>query len=312
MTYVKTRLKRELVIDSIITIHHFEYMKDFEFHGESHDFWEFLYVEKGTILVQAGEKQLELEKGTIVFHEPNEFHSLKSIGAAAPRLIALSFTSRSPAIRFFRNQCFSLNSSEYNLLSLLVHIAKEALSMPIHLPHVEQLYWNESLPFGTEQLILTYLELFLLTLIRHHFDDNNEKSLKPTAAKTNHSSKTSRSFITPSNEAANLDNIIEYIHFHVCEQLKIEEICSYFSFSRSSLQNLFHKEKGCGPIEYFNSLKIEKAKDMIREGRKNITEISYDLSYCSLQYFSRQFKKFTGMSPKEYETSIKSISHAFK
>lgn len=102
------------------------------------------------------------------------------------------------------------------------------------------------------------------------------------------------------------------MHFHVCEQLKIEEICSYFSFSRSSLQNLFHKEKGCGPIEYFNSLKIEKAKDMIREGRKNITEISYDLSYCSLQYFSRQFKKFTGMSPKEYETSIKSISHAFK
>ena len=61
MTQIKTRLKRELVIDSIITIHHFEYMKDFQFHGESHDFWEFLYVEKGTILVQAGEKQLTLE-----------------------------------------------------------------------------------------------------------------------------------------------------------------------------------------------------------------------------------------------------------
>lgn len=41
MTYIKTTLKREIAIDSIITIHYFEYMKDFVFHGESHDFWSF-------------------------------------------------------------------------------------------------------------------------------------------------------------------------------------------------------------------------------------------------------------------------------
>ena len=55
MTYIKTTLKREIAIDSIITIHYFEYMKDFVFHGESHDFWEFLYVDQGSVIVQAGE-----------------------------------------------------------------------------------------------------------------------------------------------------------------------------------------------------------------------------------------------------------------
>ena len=48
MTYIETKLKREIVIDSIITIHYFEYMRDFVFRGESHDFWEFMYVDKGT------------------------------------------------------------------------------------------------------------------------------------------------------------------------------------------------------------------------------------------------------------------------
>lgn len=38
MTYIETKLKREIVIDSIITIHYFEYMRDFVFRGESHIF----------------------------------------------------------------------------------------------------------------------------------------------------------------------------------------------------------------------------------------------------------------------------------
>ena len=53
MTYIKTKLKRSIDIDAIITLHYFEYMKNFEFKGESHNFWEFLYVDKGTIAVRA-------------------------------------------------------------------------------------------------------------------------------------------------------------------------------------------------------------------------------------------------------------------
>ena len=66
MTYIKTTLKREIAIDSIITIHYFEYMKDFVFHGESHDFWEFLYVDQGSVIVQA-EKIISGWKPAILF-----------------------------------------------------------------------------------------------------------------------------------------------------------------------------------------------------------------------------------------------------
>ena len=39
MGYVSTRMKKEINIESIVTIHYFEYMKNFVFQGESHDFW---------------------------------------------------------------------------------------------------------------------------------------------------------------------------------------------------------------------------------------------------------------------------------
>ena len=78
MTYIKTKLKRSIDIDAIITLHYFEYMKNFEFKGESHNFWEFLYVDKGTIAVRADDTWTTLKTGDIIFHQPNEFHAIKS------------------------------------------------------------------------------------------------------------------------------------------------------------------------------------------------------------------------------------------
>lgn len=60
MTYIKITLKRE------ITIHYFEYMKDFVFHGESHDFWEFLYVDREASLYRL-EKIISGWKPAILF-----------------------------------------------------------------------------------------------------------------------------------------------------------------------------------------------------------------------------------------------------
>ena len=86
MTYIKTKLKRSIDIDAIITLHYFEYMKNFEFKGESHNFWEFLYVDKGTVAVRADDTWTTLKTGDIIFHQPNEFHAIKSIGKDSPNL----------------------------------------------------------------------------------------------------------------------------------------------------------------------------------------------------------------------------------
>ena len=89
MTYIKTKLKRSIDIDAIITLHYFEYMKNFEFKGESHNFWEFLYVDKGTIAVRADDTWTTLKTGDIIFHQPNEFRPAIWAGQLTPTVRSL-------------------------------------------------------------------------------------------------------------------------------------------------------------------------------------------------------------------------------
>lgn len=303
MTYVKTHLKREIVINSIITIHYFEYMRDFIFHGEAHDFWEFAYVDKGSVRIQAGEEQYLLHAGDIIFHEPNEFHAIESVGNTSPNLVAVSFVTHSSAMQIFRQKRCTLTMEERTLISKLISIARETLATPMNLPSIEQVKLRPNTPFGSEQLILLYLELFLITVARNHASTQGVSPQNPVPK------------ISPErvmNKSERIEKIIEYMEFHICEQLTISDICEAHSLSRSALQSLFHKEKGCGVIEYFNNMKIERAKDIIRDGTMNFTEIAYFLSYSSLQYFSKQFKKATGMSPLEYSSSVKGISRSLR
>ena len=65
------------------------------------------------------------------------------------------------------------------------------------------------------------------------------------------------------------------------------------------------KEKtGFSIKEYYNQLKISEAKKMLREKNMNLTQISIALLYNSPQYFSRAFKKVTGMTPLEYSRTF--------
>lgn len=123
----------------IITLHYFEYMKNFEFKGESHNFWEFLYVDKGTVAVRADDTWTTLYTGDIIFHQPNEFHAIKSIGKDSPNLGRHVFhISSSQAMSFFVNKSFTLSMEERAMISRIITEGRHTLATPMHIPSVEQ------------------------------------------------------------------------------------------------------------------------------------------------------------------------------
>ena len=105
-------------IGKIYSIHYFEYMSDFSFEGESHDFWEFICVDKGEVEVTGGDKKFILHKGEIAFHEPNEFHNVTATGTIAPNLIVISFQCDDNAIYYFRKKILKVmrNGSDLELV----------------------------------------------------------------------------------------------------------------------------------------------------------------------------------------------------
>lgn len=298
MPYESITLKKELNIDKIISIHYFEYMSDFIFQGESHDFWEFLCVDKGTVNVMADSVSHTLNKDDIIFHKPNEFHNVYANGVVAPNLVVIGFECRSAAMHFLENKILKITPAERTLLGHIVKEAQRTYSCRLDNPYCEKLIRKspEQITFGSEQLIQNYLQIFLIQLIR-----NNNTSLSTDA-------------IPKSERILSEDDlfysIIAYMEENIAEHLTIEKICRANLVGRSLLQKLFRDNTCCGVIDYFSMMKINAAKQMIRNKKMNFSQIADKLGYTSIHYFSRQFKKLTGMTPSEYATSIKSISEA--
>ena len=86
--------------------------------------------------------------------------------------------------------------------------------------------------------------------------------------------------------------------------LTFNDICRMSCLCRTNLKALFRERTGLSVMEYYRNLKIEAARQLIREGDHNITEIAVLLHYSTIHYFSRHFKKATGMTPSEYATSV--------
>jgi AraC-like DNA-binding protein len=293
MSYISTRLKQEFCVDRIITIHYFEYMENFSFRGESHNFWEFLCVDRGEVEVQADEKIFTLKKNDVIFHKPMEFHAIRSCSNTAPNLVVISFESQSRAMQLFQNKVLSSTDRDRLLLSKIIAEARVAFSTPLHIPSVEQVQHSPNAPFGSEQLIKLYLEQLLIGFIREENSTRIRNSTPYTWRKS---------------QEKTLEKVLQYMELHISEHLTVQIICNENLVGRSYLQELFHREMKCGVMEYFNRMKIELAKQIIRDENKNFSEIADYLSYSASPYFSKKFKQITGMSPSEYALSIKGLS----
>ncbi len=77
------------------------------------------------------------------------------------------------------------------------------------------------------------------------------------------------------------------------------------AYSKAYLSKIFKAYCGYSMGEYLILLKIEKAKQLIREKEFNFTQISDMLAFSNPLYFSRVFRRVTGMSPREYLNSVK-------
>ena len=77
-----------------------------------------------------------------------------------------------------------------------------------------------------------------------------------------------------------------------------------FNISPNYLSVLFSKHNDLGFTDYINQSKMEAAKEMMKDGKMKIYEISNILGFESAFYFSRVFKKFTGVSPRDYMNQI--------
>lgn len=93
---------------------------------------------------------------------------------------------------------------------------------------------------------------------------------------------------------------MEYISHHYQEKVKINELADYIGVNRSYLTSSFKKAVGCSPQEYLVNLRMEKAKNLLKNTDMPINAVAAAVGYQDQLAFSKIFKQNFTVSPKEY------------
>ncbi len=96
-----------------------------------------------------------------------------------------------------------------------------------------------------------------------------------------------------------------YIEQNMKEDMRIEILASRAYMSPSYFRKLFKEVTGLTPIEYINSLRISKARQLLEGGSCSVTEAGEAVGVNDLNYFSKIFKAASGMTPTEYKRKFR-------
>lgn len=87
-------------------------------------------------------------------------------------------------------------------------------------------------------------------------------------------------------------------------EIRIEDIANSLNISAGYANEVFKEVYGISPRRYLSDLKLHEAKQLIHQPNLDLTQIASMLGYSSLAHFSRQYKRWTGLSPREYRKSL--------
>ncbi|NQX47533.1 helix-turn-helix domain-containing protein [Paenibacillus tritici] len=102
------------------------------------------------------------------------------------------------------------------------------------------------------------------------------------------------------NEQNIVTEIIKYIEQNYASDLSLQEIAGKFQVSREYVSRRFKQEYGINFSDYIVSVRIEKAKLLLPNPGLKLAQISEMVGFHDVKYFSKVFKKLTGLSPKDY------------
>ncbi len=101
-----------------------------------------------------------------------------------------------------------------------------------------------------------------------------------------------------------IDNVLSEIREHYMEDISLTSLSAKYNISMGHLSKLIKEQLSVNFSDYIASLRIQRAKELLRDDSLSIQEISEIVGYNDYFYFTKVFKKVEGISPSKYRKSI--------
>lgn len=252
-----------------------------------HDFYEILYIKKGTFKFTVDEKKYEIHPGDMVLITPTTLHVLDNLVNDDCQRIIINFSD---------NYLTKLSTNNTNLKAIFAKVDLDknyCISFRNESQKRVETYINNLIEyqFGEkygEDLIFKINFIQLILFINSTYDNTNDFEI--------------------SSENLVVSKAIEYINNNLSKSFVIEDIAKFVEVSPSTLSHTFKDQTGISIYRYITKKRMVLAKKLIKENI-NFNNIYTMCGYNDYTSFFRAFKKEYNATPKDFYNNYAIITN---
>lgn len=267
LCYLEPRIRLSALCSAYTGIHPVGYF----YNGESHDFWEAVFVLKGRARVTAGETVYSLNEGQMIFHPPGEFHRLWNEGTEYLRIAIISFAA--PKFPIQKHTICSFASKE-RVFFCVREIRKHFKTDGIFVIKL----MSENHASAAQQAVGNIESLFL--------------DLLDSCSKEDHENINTDKFSDLYSSA------VAVMKNNLGVRLSASDIAYACGMSISTMQKMFYRYTGIGMMKYYEGVRMQHARLLLNDGH-SVKETALSLGYPDQNYFSTAYKRYFGVSPQK-------------
>ena len=247
------------------------YPLGFESYYHKHEFFHSLYVLSGSGIVKVMGENHTASQDDFFLISPGTFHLISSPIMSGFKTIEIKFTVHDDFLKQLVALPLQINSEGHLLRNLFESILNEASNR-------EDCFI---------QIMSHQLSVILYKLIRASTDKVSYNMFE-----------LDDSISHP--EYSQIKSTITYITDNLSNNLSVKNLASRINYNYSYFSARFKHFVGISPQKYINNQLLKRSNELIRYSDMNITQIAQYLGFSSLHYYSRFYKKNTGLSPQEF------------
>ena len=254
-----------------------KYDSDWHSTLHTHPFTELFYVVDGKGEFNIQGQRFPVKANDFVIINPQVEHTeLSSPDESLEYIVlginGLSFSNLTPVSEGGHPfSFFNLRDEQKDILRYLNAMVQEATSQSM----------------SYELVCHNLLEILLIKILRHqHFDLEVGKQSKATK---------------------DISFIKHYLETYYHESIQLEDLASMTHLSRFYISHSFKKEIGMSPMEYLIDIRIKESKILLRTTNYSISQVADIVGFTTPTYFSKQFRKSTGISPTDYREQFQGV-----
>ncbi|PJJ27244.1 AraC family transcriptional regulator [Lacrimispora celerecrescens] len=239
-----------------------------KFPNHFHEYYVIGFIEKGQRLLSCKNKEYTIEPGDLLLFNPHDNHACEQIDGKTLDYRCINIQPENMS-----NAVLEITGNEYLPYftpQVIFHSELVAVLRELH-----QMIIEEDRAFRKEEIYFFLLEQLM--------EEYTEQQVPAARAE----------------QSMEVKAICEFLEAHYMENITLADLSKLTGLSKYYLLRSFTRQKGISPYSYLETIRINKAKKMLEQGIPPI-EAALQTGFADQSHFSNFFKKFIGLTPKQY------------